>query len=45
MQGNNEDEDANNDAPTVVIDSSLDEKDYAEEFRRMNSNSDFKKSG
>lgn len=38
-------EDEQNDAPTVVIDSSLDDKDYASEFRRIDSTDDIKGSG
>lgn len=35
MSSNDEDDECNQDAPTVVIDSSLDDKDYAAEFRNM----------
>jgi len=43
LGSNGEDDDCNQDAPTVVIDSSLDDKDYASEFRRMDSE-EYKKS-
>lgn len=40
MRSMEDEDDDHNDAPTVVIDSSMDEKDYAAEFRRIDSNDD-----
>ena len=45
ISAQNQDDDDSHDMPTVVIDSSMDDKDYAAEFRRIDSPEDINVNG